>query len=402
MDRNKYYGGSDAALSLQDAKEWVKTIGEACTPGDGESGKEFQNASQFSNASITYHEASSNDGSSTSPSKLSFSRAYSLALAPQLINANSRLVSSLVKSQVADQIDFTAMGSWWHLADEHLGNNEERRSPLIKVPNTREDLLDDSDLDRSSKRALIKFLRSVISSSGQDDNTTEAIDMTLSEYLSSRFNLPIQVQRSLHALSMLPTALTSTSAVTAIKRIAQHLQSIGVFGPAFGALIPRYGGLAEIAQVTCRAGAVGGGVYMLGNGVKEVKSDADLAVMGGYTDPKRALRIELEQGEHLSTQWLVKGAEDLSSSEELLEECCRSITIVSSPLTSLFPPLGGENGQTPTGAVVSIRDTRSNDESSPPVYIIAHSSDTGDCPAGQCKSFIATYTPFDTIPVTIT
>ena len=39
-----------------------------------------------------------------------------------------------------------------------------------------------------------------------------------------------------------------------------------MFDPGFGSVISKWSGLVEIAQVACRAGAVGGGVYVLNKG----------------------------------------------------------------------------------------------------------------------------------------
>ncbi|KAI9725714.1 MAG: Rab proteins geranylgeranyltransferase component A [Chrysothrix sp. TS-e1954] len=391
VDRNNYYGGSDAALSLQDAEEWVTAVhrqdslvaGEQRTPGQGNH--------IFGHASITRPQEAQHDSQTDSSPELSFSRAYSLALSPQLISANSRLINSLVQSRVSEQIDFTAMGSWWLLSDEmSMNSNQDALEALTRVPSSREDLLGDSGLDTRTKRGLIKFLRYVSEYVGPGDDISGE---DFSSFVSSRFNLSPYVQHSLHAMSMSCSPLSSTKASATLPRIRQHLQSMGLFGPNIAALIPRYGGLAEIAQVSCRAGAVGGGVYMLGNGVKEVKSDADLAVMGGYTDPKRALRLELDQGEHLSTQWFVRDTEVFGQQDGTIEEHCKSIDIISSPLSKLFRRLDDEDSQIPTGAVISVRDLSSTESRIPPVYIIVHSSDTGDCPAGQCVLYSSVALP---------
>ena len=46
-----------------------------------------------------------------------------------------------------------------------------------------------------------------------------------------------------------------------------HLVSVGVHGPGFAAVYPKFGGMSEACQIACRASAVAGGVYMLGEGV---------------------------------------------------------------------------------------------------------------------------------------
>src|SRR5579871_727518 len=74
----------------------------------------------FSNVSISRSESTSE---MQDTAKLSFSRAYSLALAPHLIYTQSKLIDSLVSSKVHRQLEFLAMGSWWI----HSGNNSRRQ-----------------------------------------------------------------------------------------------------------------------------------------------------------------------------------------------------------------------------------------------------------------------------------
>ncbi|KAI7078633.1 hypothetical protein KC352_g41753, partial [Hortaea werneckii] len=96
--------------------------------------------------------------------------------------------------------------------------------------------------------------------------------------------------------------------------------------------------------------------------------------------------VELSDGERVSGKWLVGCPDDLPSSlrsrasSESSEIVARSVSIISSPLAKLFPATS-EGGVTPAGAVVV---ATSSDPKEPPVHIIAHSSDSGECPQGQC------------------
>src|SRR5699024_5971816 len=98
--------------------------------------------------------------------------------------------------------------------------------------------------------------------------------------------------------------------------------SMGYFGPGFAAVYPKWGGGSEIAQVACRAGAVGGAVYMLGTGVKSVRQE----------DAEAELEIELSNGVTVKSRALVRGDE----AEEPTETVARLVAVVDSPLTSLF------------------------------------------------------------------
>ena len=217
------------------------------------------------------------------------------------------------------------------------------------------------------------------------------------EYLLSEFKIPESLQAPLLALtsSVHPAGQTLTS--FALPRIHQHLTSIGLFGPGFGAVLPKWGGLSEIAQVGCRAGAVGGGVYVLNKGVENIDVESKAAEQetpGGSISSKLPLKLRLEGDEEVEAQFCVGSHEDLPQHDSKPEETdtvqiSQSITIVSSPLSSLFY-LAAE-GAPPPAATVVVFPTGSlglDDilvEDVPPVYLTIHSSDTGECPIGQSE-----------------
>jgi len=138
--------------------------------------------------------------------------------------------------------------------------------------------------------------------------------------------------------------------------------------------LPKWGGLAEIAQVACRAGAVGGGVYVLKKGVKSHSVLAD-----GKTE------LVLSGEEKVLTSWLVGCPDDIpvQSSHTVTYGLTKGIFVVAPALATLFPPTS-EGGVTPAGAVVAIP---SGDPDGPPVHIIAHSHESGECPSSQSKSY---------------
>lgn len=247
------------------------------------------------------------------------------------------------------------------------------------MPGGREDVFQDGALDLRAKRALMKFLRFVVQHEESSDEWEGARDTTFASFLEQKFALPKTSHAPLFALTMSTQRMEDTTVAFALPRIARHLRSIGVFGPGFPAVLPKWGGLSEVAQVACRAGAVGGGVYVLGTAAIQVEATADAA-----------LRVELSDGDKVTTSWLAGTIPQLPSGSTVEEiavghPSSRSTTIVSSSLSSLFPPTA-EGGVTPAGAVVLLP---SQDQTEPPVYILVHSSESGECPAGQC-----TYSPF--------
>jgi RAB protein geranylgeranyltransferase component A len=335
----------------------------------------------FSDVTITKLDAT---GADSSGPALAQSRAYSLSLSPQVIYARSTLLQYLVSSRVYRQLDFLAVGSWWVYAsnsgDETPASEGSTPSgKLLKVPNGREDVFQDHELDFKAKRALMKFLRFISEYEEQSEVWDEHRQEPFASFLSRQFKIPAALQGPFMALTLSPAPSNQTTTEYALPRIARHLRSIGVFGAGFGGVVPKWGGLAEITQVSCRACAVGGGVYVLGKGLHS-DNEATKTTDGGT-------KLRLKDGELVTAKWVVGGT--TSSAPE--DSCCRSISIVSSPLAPLFPPIA-EDAPAPASAVVVFSSgSISLDlhvEDLPPVQIFVHSSDTGECPSGQSK-----YTP---------
>jgi RAB protein geranylgeranyltransferase component A len=338
--------------------------------------------SLFANASITKPEGSDED----SGPKLSFSRAYSLALAPQLIYTDSKLLSSLVNSKTYRQLEFVAMGSWF-VYDQGQANDhgEISHSTLQRIPTTREDLVfSDKSIDIRSKRAVMKVLRFLVEVETHEEVWKPFADKPLHQFLTAHFKLPTRLHGLFSALTLSLDHPNDTSTNFALPRIARHLRTIGLFGPGFNSVIPKWGGLSEIAQVACRAGAVGGAVYVLNKGLKDTEQAQ--AESGGA----KPLSVMLSDDDTIKTSWIVGTEENVPAfppTQSVSTErrmISRSITVLSSTLPSLFPALA-EGAPPPAGAVVVFpAGTLAVD--SLPVYLIIHSSDTGECPQGQSKS----------------
>ena len=344
--------------------------------------------------------------------KLGFSRAYSLSLSPQLIFTRSNLLPVLVSSKVYRQLEFLAVGSWWiydntEVSDEGQdGEGEARQGGLRRIPGGREDVFADKSIDLRSTRSLMKFLKLAADSEAHMSIFEEWGNRPFPDFLESHLSIPPRLQAPLLALTSSPNTPTETLTSYALPRIHRHLTSIGMFGPGFGAVTPKWGGLAEIAQVACRAGAVGGGVYVLKRGF-ETDETPDLQASGRnsvHFDKDTGLStLCLQGGEQIRSHWVVGSIWDLPLQTDQnpgdrmqTNYVARSITIVSGSLAQLFPS-PAEGAPPPAGAVVvyptGTLEPQSTDQTSgisgpdlAPVYLIIHSSDTGECPAGQCKS----------------
>ena len=411
IDENDFYGGPEAAFSLQEAEAWVEQVYAGklfilWQLGKTLISREASVPTLFSHASI--RKASANE--EPSENKLGFSRAYSISLAPQLIYTRSNLIPALVSSKVYRQLEFLAVGSWWlYDGKEGTANSakdteetlaeDERPSGLRKIPGGREDVFTDESIDLRSTRSLMKFLKLAADTEAWSAVLPEWGGTSSTEYLKSQFKIDSKLEALLLALTLSQAPLSKTTVAYALPRIHRHLTSIGIFGPGFGAVIPKWGGLAEIAQVACRAGAVGGGVYVLKKGIESIESAtaaADTTTTSQDADNLMS-KIRLQGGDIVRARWIVGAPATLARNhdpERSTEyiETTHLTAIVSSRLTSLFLP-PAEGSPPPAGVIVvlppsSFQIPDSLDVSEvPPIYLLIHSSDTGECPEGQCMYF---------------
>lgn len=365
VDKNPYYGGPEAALSLQEAEDWALEVNKDTTH------LPFEDATVFT------------PGPSGSRSGLSSSRTYTLSLSPQLIYSRSQLVPTLVSSKVYRQLEFQAVGSWWIYKP-----TTDRGKDLYRVPSSREDVFADDFISMKSKRTLMRFLRHLGQNqlnreSPVEEQSTlvdEDLAKPLSEYLTSKFQVPPELYDPLLSLSLSQAPPQGTVAQYAVPRIQRHLTSIGVFGPGFGSVLVKWGGGSEISQVGCRALAVGGGIYVLNSGIESLSQTEQT----GADDSRAQLR--LLSGEAISTKWVVGSDWDFPPRSQTAgdyDKVSRSISIVSSSLAGLFP-VTAEGGPIPAGAIVVFpAESLGLTDESPSVYISVHSSETAECPTGQ-------------------
>ncbi|KAI0850757.1 GDP dissociation inhibitor [Daldinia vernicosa] len=353
LDPNDYYGEHEAAFSLQEAGAWAaKHSEEHVTAGK---------QPIFKNANVWKHADATNLG-------LSFPRAYSLALAPQIIHTRSKLIEQLVSSRAYRQVEFLAVGSFFVFDAEA----SEPSSKLARIPSSREDVFATQAIPVKSKRSLMKFLKFVIDYDSEEQKPVwqGQEQKLLSEFLASEFKLGEDLQKYILALTLtLDGRITVADGLATINR---HLTSMGVFGPGFCAVYPKWGGSSEVAQVACRAGAVGGGIYMCDTKAK-VNDSSD-----GHE-----ISLELSNGISVRTTKLVTSQQDALPGAQTIT---RLIAVVNSFLKSLFE-IVVEGAPTPAVAVVAFPGPTKSDS---PIYAFVHSHETGECPAGQTVIYLTT------------
>jgi len=351
VDPNEYYGGQDAALSLHEAEEWAAK-NRGSEPG-----------AFFTAAATTKPEGPS------APS----SRAYSIALAPQLVHTASDLLAQLVSSRAHRQLEFLAVGSFFIFKPPSGADAE---PALARIPSTREDVFSATSIPVRSKRQLMKFLKFVLDYDGAEQAPLwrPHADAPLSGFLGTAFGLSEELRAYILTLTLSLDGRVSVR--DGLAAIHKHLTSTGRLGTGFAAVYAKWGGTSEVAQVACRAGAVGGAVYMLGTGIDEVKA---------ATESDYALQIQLTSGVTVKAKALVRGSEEAQKESERL---ARLAVVVGSPLSQLFEVVV-EGAPTPAVAVVAFPPGSvglgDSEHSQYPVYAFAHSSDTGECPSGQSK-----------------
>ncbi|KAF7559613.1 hypothetical protein G7046_g4547 [Stylonectria norvegica] len=360
VDPNDFYGGPEAAFSLQEVDEWAQKH-RSSSPG------------QLFGAAEVKREAEG----------LSFPRAYSLALAPQLIHSRSKLLSQLVDSKAFRQIEFLSVGSFYIF--QAAGTEISPVPSLSRIPSTREDVFSNTAIPARSKRSLMKFLKFVLHFDADSQTAVwhAHADEPLADFLASEFKLDSVLQSYIITLTLnLDGRVSVKDGLTAINR---HLTSMGVFGPGFAAVYPKWGGLSEVAQVGCRAAAVGGAIYMLGSGITDV-----VTAQPENDESHEKLHITLSNEVEVKTPLLVQGSEDAAVEGSRIS---RLTAVVKTDASSLFEALV-EGSPTPAVVVVAFPSgSINNDEGEPsisPVYALVHSSDTGECPTGQCVLYLST------------
>ncbi|EAQ89679.1 hypothetical protein CHGG_06298 [Chaetomium globosum CBS 148.51] len=356
IDPNEFYGGPEAAFSLQDAESWVGRV-SAGTAG------------LFKSATIARCDSSTGLSS----------RAYSLALAPQLIHARSELLSQLVSSRAYRQVEFLAVGSFYIFKPSQ---DAAQQPSLTRIPSTREEVFSTTAVSAKAKRLLMKFLKFVLDyeSPPQLELWQPYTDSPLVDFLQQGFKMDADLQTYIVTLTLSLDGKISTKDGLAV--IRRHLSSMGVYGPGFAAIYPKWGGLSEVAQVACRAGAVGGAVYMLGTGIEKMETIED------------EVTLQLTSGDTIKTRSLVRADENPSDQTGI----SRLVAVVGSRLNSLFEATL-EGAPRPAVAIVAFPagslSTAAGKASEYPVYLSAHASETGECPVGQSVLYFTTFTTAD-------
>ncbi|KAF1978007.1 rab proteins geranylgeranyltransferase component A [Bimuria novae-zelandiae CBS 107.79] len=400
-DENRYYGGAAAAFSITEAEEWVAKVNQGFFNG------------AFDEASIYEPEASESD-----PTTLlrKIGRHYNLALAPAIMYSSSAFRRYLFTSRVYHYVELRPVSGWWVYSPEGSTTGT-----FKKIPSVREELIGNKELSFSVKRRLIKITRFVMEY--ENDVAKSQWEpyrlLPFTAFLSAVFKPQPELLAPLFALTMSSESPESLTTEAALPRLARHIRSLQGRHGNWPALIPKYGGLDEFCQLACRACAVGGGVYVLEKGlstsagsVSTVRIPVETPQEGysagedgsdAHKDPAAAdasatgqprVKLQLQDGEAITARWVVGE----SSPDQTPDPNCKSISIVSSPLSTLFPKIKVDEDENkvpiPTASAIFFYPSRSLQlpecTNTSPVHIHVHSSASGECPAGQSILYAST------------
>ncbi|KAK9321965.1 GDP dissociation inhibitor-domain-containing protein [Lipomyces orientalis] len=329
IDSNPYYGGSWAALNLDELKAWTDRVNETAT-----------NNTPFSDAYLYI-------------SRNLDPRKYAIDLSPHILFTRSDLLNLLIKSRVSRYLEFKPLGSF-HTFEQ---------DSFEKVPGTKEDIFTSQTLTLLTKRSLMRFMKFVIDWEQNTAVWQEYKDEPISKFLEEKFGLDgPQIVELVHSIGLLPTPNAPTE--LALGRITRYLTSMHVYGN-FPAMYSMYGTGGELAQGFCRSAAVAGAVYRLGTKLKSFDETTGEA--------------ELDSGEK------IKVAEKVISSEGTVpgdEEITRMVAVVEKDCKEWFAE--GESA----AVVVFPVDTLDGNRFA--VQVLVMGSGSGQCPPGQAIWYLST------------
>jgi len=232
MDRNNYYGGESASLSLNQLYE------------------KFNKGTPNPN--------------------LGASREYNADLIPKFIMSCGQLVSILVKTDVTRYLEFKSVDGSYVLHSDKL----------YKVPSTTSEALSSSLMGLLEKRRCGKFLEYVGNWEESNPKTHDGMNprTTTAKQVFDHFGLkPDTIDFIGHAMALYYNDdYINQPALETIKRIKTYGEAVLRYGNS-PYIYPLYG-LAEMPQGFARLSAIYGGTYMLSKPVEEIIYENGVAV----------------------------------------------------------------------------------------------------------------------------
>ncbi|RPB04785.1 FAD/NAD(P)-binding domain-containing protein [Choiromyces venosus 120613-1] len=429
LDKNSYYGGSAAAFySLSEADAWATRVNNgdevgftnAVVSNVGERGGSGRGYTLSLAPHLVYwhsgflgmlREADLTDGFSwlavgswwvclteeevAVPATGAGSAGIGLAEAgvkvAKLASAAGKKRAGWNKGRKKEPVAEAAVGGGGESAVEKKVTGEDGETTLRRVDNFREvpctfeDVAWSKDLTDKDRGQLGEFLRFVMKYSDPTEQKCARIfeenrQTSLQTFLSTTFPIPPFITTSISSLTLFPSPPSAIPLEQALPRLAGHFTSLGKITDvrSSAALTIAYGGSAELCQVLSRAAAVAGGINVLGRGVTLLSSN------NKESNGTRKLQAQLASGETIYTDWAIGEATDLAKEVKRAsgKTTARGIYIIETDMSWLFERKYKDEGITPATAVAVIPSSQA--AGGAPIYIIARSAATGECPRGQC------------------
>ncbi|MCO5558782.1 hypothetical protein L7F22_012369 [Adiantum nelumboides] len=277
MDRNDYYGGESASLSLNQL--W----------------KKFR-------------------GNDNPPPHLGSSRDYNVDMVPKFMMANGALVRVLIHTDVTKYLMFKAVD----------GSYVFNKGKIHKVPATDIEALKSPLMGLFEKRRARKFFIFVQDYSESDPKTHEGLDLTrvTPREIFAKYGLDDNTVDFIgHALALYrDDAYLDQPALEFVKRVKLYSESLARFQGGSPYIYPLYG-LGELPQGFARLSAVYGGTYMLSKPGCKVEFDEEGKVCGVTSD-----------GETAKTKKVVCDPSYLLNKVRKAGKVARAICIMSHPI----------------------------------------------------------------------
>eukprot|EP00898_Chlorokybus_atmophyticus_P006062 jgi/Chlat1/6457/Chrsp45S05961 len=277
MDRNNYYGGASASLSL--TQLW-----ERFRPGQ------------------------------KVPENLGPSRDYNIDLIPKFIMANGQLVRVLLHTDVTKYLEFKAGDGSFVL----------KQNKIHKVPVTPKEATLSALMGLFEKRRAYKFFSFVQDYDESNPKTHQGMDLTAMtmKAVFDKFGLVEDTIDFIgHALALhREDSYLNQPAMATVLRIKLYAESLERFGAGSPYIYPLYG-LGELPQAFARLSAVYGGVYMLS------KPDAEVV----YDESGAAIGVKSE-GEVAKCKFVVGDPSYFPGKTKKVGRVVRAICIMSHPI----------------------------------------------------------------------
>ncbi|KAI5061877.1 hypothetical protein GOP47_0023091 [Adiantum capillus-veneris] len=277
MDRNDYYGGESASLSL--VQLW----------------KKFR-------------------GNDTPPPNLGSSRDYNVDMVPKFMMANGALVRVLIHTDVTKYLMFKAVD----------GSYVFNKGKIHKVPATDVEALKSPLMGLFEKRRARKFFIYVQDYDESNPKTHEGLDLTrvTPREIFEKYGLDENTVDFIgHALALYrDDSYLDQPALEFVKKVKLYSESLARFQGGSPYIYPLYG-LGELPQAFARLSAVYGGTYMLSKPGCKVEFDEEGKVCGVTSE-----------GETAKTKKVVCDPSYLLNKVRKVGKVARAICIMSHPI----------------------------------------------------------------------